>query len=158
MAGKGAAPRASTPGSYRVIQAEPAKEPPLPSLVRYVVDEFGEKHKQKFRWHPMTRKWWKMWGESPLAESFTANDWDELLQAAMLHSRYWRGDTKAAAELRIRVAKFCATPEDRSRLRIALTTAEEKEKKLFQNFGDRSRESGMKAKVSTDSGVDRDDG
>lgn len=158
MAGKGAAPRASTPGSYRVIQAEPAKQPSLPNLVRYVVDEFGEKHKQKFRWHPMTRKWWKMWGESPLAESFTANDWDELLQAAMLHSRYWRGDTKAAAELRIRVAKFGATPEDRSRLRIALTTAEEKEKKLFQNFGDRSRESGMKAKVSTDSGVDRDDG
>ena len=102
--------------------------------------------------------WWKMWGEAPLAESITANDWDELLQAAMLHSRYWRGDTKAAAELRIRVAKFGATPEDRSRLRIALTTAEEKEKKLFQNYGARSRESGMKAKVSTDSGVDRDDG
>lgn len=149
MAGKGAAPRPTTPGSYRIIAAEPVTQPPLPKLVRYVLDEFGERHKQVFRWHPMTRKWWKMWGESPLAKSFTANDWDELLQAAVLHSRYWRGDSKAAAELRIRVAKFGATPEDRSRLRISLTTAEEKEQKLFQAFGDRSKGEGIKSAVET---------
>lgn len=150
MAGKGAPPRSTTPGSYKIIEAEPAPQPNLPNLVRYVVDEFGEKRKQKFRWHPMTKKWWKMWGDSPLASSFTANDWDELLQSAILHSRYWRGDTKAAAELRIRVAKFGATPEDRTRLRISLTTAEEKEKKLFQNFGERSRESGVKQAIPRD--------
>lgn len=149
MAGHGAPPRATTPGSYKVISAEATPQPPLPKLVRYVYDELGEKHKQVFRWHPMTRKWWKMWGESPLATSFTANDWDELLQAAVLHSRYWRGDTKAAAELRIRVAKFGATPEDRTRLRISLTTAEEKEQKLFQAFGDRSRQGGVKRAVET---------
>lgn len=150
MAGKGAPPRLSTPGSYKVIEAQPAKQPPLPKLARYVYNELGEKEKQVFRWHPMTVRWWRMWGESPLAESFTKNDWDELLQAAILHSRYWRGDTKVAAELRIRVAKFGATPEDRTRLRISLTTAEEKEKKLFQNFGDRSREGGVKKALSTE--------
>lgn len=59
-----------------------------------------------------------MWAESKLAEKFTANDWSELLDTARLHAAYWNGDLKVASELRLRTAKFGATPEDRARLGI----------------------------------------
>jgi hypothetical protein len=52
-----------------------------------------------------------MWAASPLSADFTANDWSELLVAAVLHAEVWEGATKSAAELRLRVAKFGATPE-----------------------------------------------
>ncbi|EME14798.1 hypothetical protein G419_25267 [Rhodococcus triatomae BKS 15-14] len=69
--------------------------------------------------------WWSMWAESPLAVEFTANDWSELLDTAVLHAALWSGDHKVAAELRLRVAKFGATPEDRARLRITFAAADE---------------------------------
>jgi hypothetical protein len=50
----------------------------------------------------------------------TDTDWDFLLDTALLHARYWEGDEKVAAELRLRVAKFGATPEDRARLRMSV--------------------------------------
>ena len=53
-----------------------------------------------------------------MAASFTADDWSFLLDTALLHRAVWMGDVKAAAELRLRVAKFGATPEDRLRLRV----------------------------------------
>jgi hypothetical protein len=62
-------------------------------------------------------------GDSPLSNEFTAPDWSELLDAARLHAEYWRGNPKVAAELRLRVAKFGATPEDRARLRIQFAMA-----------------------------------
>ena len=68
-----------------------------------------------------------MWGESPLSADFTATDWSELLDTAVLHARYWKGDVKVAPELRLRVAKFGATPEDRARLRITFAQADEAE-------------------------------
>lgn len=71
-------------------------------------------------WPPRTRAWWKRWGASAFAEDMSALEWEELLIAAVLHARFWKGDTKAAAELRLRVAKFGVTPEDRLRLRISL--------------------------------------
>jgi hypothetical protein len=91
---------------------EPAEQPPLPP---------------DFPWHPMTLKWWKMWGDSPLMTDATENDWSELLDTAILHTQLWNGDVKAAGELRLRVAKFGATPEDRARLRIQFATADHRE-------------------------------
>lgn len=78
-------------------------------------------------WPARTRVWWKMWAQSALAESFTANDWSELLDTAVLHGMYWHGDLKAASELRLRVANFGATPADRARLRISFADADEKD-------------------------------
>jgi hypothetical protein len=69
-----------------------------------------------------------MWAESPLAEEFTATDWSELLDTAVLHGAYWSGELRMAGELRLRVAKFGATPEDRARLRITFAVADEKER------------------------------
>lgn len=98
----------------RVIHAEPEAQPDLPTGVE---------------WHPQTMKWWKMWADSPLSTNFTANDWSELIDTALIHTKYWEGDMRSATELRLRAAKFGATPEDRARLRIQFATAEEIEQK-----------------------------
>jgi hypothetical protein len=133
MAGRGPAPganpnrkdpsrrarRNSTDIQFRVIAADPATQPQLPEGV----------------WHPQTIEWWRMWGESPLATEFTENDWSELLAAALIHSAFWSGDMKVAAELRQRVAKFGATPEDRARLRIQFAQADEADAKRTEPAG-----------------------
>lgn len=69
-------------------------------------------------WHPMTVKWWQTWRLSAQALTFTPTDWDFLLDTALLHTSFWDGTASAGSELRIRVAKFGATVEDRLRLRI----------------------------------------
>jgi hypothetical protein len=70
-----------------------------------------------------------MWGRSAQSELFTESDWSELLDTALLHARLWRGEVSVAPELRLRVAKFGATPEDRARLRIQFAQADEADSK-----------------------------
>ncbi|MCL2089857.1 MAG: hypothetical protein FWH11_01300 [Micrococcales bacterium] len=80
-------------------------------------------------WPEQTRVWWQMWAESPLAEHFMSTDWSFMLDTALLHAAVWgSGDFTKLPELRIRVAKFGATPEDRARLRIQFADADEKDK------------------------------
>lgn len=81
-------------------------------------------------WHPRTVEWWAMWAESPQAEHFMASDWDFLLDTALMHHAMWsKGQWTLAAEVRLRVAKFGATPEDRARLRMHFADADEKDAK-----------------------------
>lgn len=122
LAGHGAA-KARESGTEK-IDAKVAKQPPLPSFTVTWVDEDGVTRSAKFRWPAQTRSWWKMWSESELSKKFTANDWSELLDTARLHAAYWSGDLKVASELRLRTAKFGATPEDRARLGIQFTFAD----------------------------------
>lgn len=144
MAGRGPAPkdpskrarRNADPVGMRVIQADPVKQPALPVLYLPGVD--GKK--KRFSWPEATKRWWQMWGESPLAEEFTANDWSELLDTALLHAQFWSGDTKVAGELRLRVAKFGATPEDRARLRIQFAAADEADEKRARPASGSARE------------------
>jgi hypothetical protein len=86
----------------------PEVQPPLPANIK---------------WPQRTREWWAMWGASPQSAEFTANDWSELLDAALLHARFWAGDAKVASELRVRLAKFGSNPTDRARLRVAQANA-----------------------------------
>lgn len=96
-----------------VIRYEPSEQPPLP-------DEYD--------WPQRTRDWWDMWGNSALSATFSSNDWDFLLDTALLHAAAWGdGNMTAMSELRLRVAKFGATPEDRARLRIQFADADEKD-------------------------------
>lgn len=82
-------------------------------------------------WPSITRDWWAMWGRSALTRDFTENDWSELLDTAVFHAKLWTGGgIQAAAELRLRAAKFGATPEDRARLRIQFATADVTEAKV----------------------------
>lgn len=71
-------------------------------------------------WPPATRTWWSTWRKSPQAQTFTDTDWSFLMDTAILHAEFWLGDHSVGAELRLRVAKFGATPEDRARLKIAV--------------------------------------
>lgn len=133
MAGRGPAPKSpdrrgghGKKETLRVIHATPTPQPPLPT---FEVEQDGEL--VEFVWPARTQEWWSMWGESPLAAEFTSTDWSELLDTALLHARFWKtGATSVAAELRLRVAKFGATPEDRARLRITFAQAEEADQKV----------------------------
>ena len=69
-------------------------------------------------WHERTAAWWHTWRTSPISQTFTSTDWDFLLDTALLHNELWAGNPGVAAELRLRVAKFGASPEDRLRLKI----------------------------------------
>lgn len=110
------------PIPLRVIEATPTEQPDLPT---FQVEQDGEL--VEFRWPARTQEWWTMWAESPLSAEFTSTDWSELMDTAVIHARFWRGDVKMAAELRLRVAKFGATPEDRARLRITFAQADQAE-------------------------------
>lgn len=123
MAGRGPAPKANKirrnadPVEGRVIQVHRAEQPALPDVPGH-------------EWPAATVEWWSMWGRSPLADNFTENDWSELLDAALLHARVWGdGELKHLPELRLRVAKYGATPEDRARLRITFAQADEADEK-----------------------------
>lgn len=122
LAGHGAAKARA--GDLRVIHADPVPQPKLPTFdVQVEVD--GALTSQEFTWPARTREWWQMWADSPLSAEFTETDWSELLDTALLHARFWSGEVRLASELRLRVAKFGATPEDRARLRIQFAQADE---------------------------------
>lgn len=113
----------------RVVQAAAAPQPHLPPLMVSYIDADGQPRSKRIAWPAITREWWAMWANSPLAAEFTSTDWSELRDTARLHAEYWRGNLKVASELRLRVAKFAATPEDRARLRIQFADADEKDEK-----------------------------
>lgn len=113
----------------RVVQATAAAQPKLPPLMVSYIDADGQSRSRRIAWPALTREWWAMWADSPLAAEFTATDWDFLRDTARLHAEYWRGNLKVAAELRLRVAKMGATPEDRARLRVQFADADEKDDK-----------------------------
>lgn len=153
MAGRGPAPKDPSkrarankdPHGMRVINAEPVTQPELPEFdVQVEVD--GGLVSKRFVWPARTREWWQMWADSPLSADFTSTDWSELLDTAMLHARFWNGDHKVAPELRLRVAKFGATPEDRARLRIQFAQADEAdEKRTAPKSSARQRRGPLKA-------------
>jgi len=115
MAGRGPRPKdpdqrvryGSDPLGVTKLELGPAPQPKL-----------GVAPEDVGRWPKRTRDWWAMWGRSAQAGMMTELDWDFLADTAALHARYWQGDVKLAAELRLRVAKFGATIEDRARLRM----------------------------------------
>lgn len=128
MAGRGPAPkdpsrRARTnkqPVQQRVLDATGVQPVDLPMDLLPEGDE----------WHPATLRWWGRWCESPLAENLPAVDWSELEACAVLHHEFMRKRSfTLGSELRLRMAKWGATPEDRARLRISIADADEKDAK-----------------------------
>lgn len=122
MAGRGPAPKAASSRARRnqtgpetVLPFEPCAQPPLPEGVP---------------WSDRTIAWWRQWGDSARSELFTFSDWEFLLDTALIHTDIWGNwNFDRLGELRIRVAKFGATPEDRARLRITFADADEKDAK-----------------------------
>jgi hypothetical protein len=123
MPGRGPTPKPAARKARRNTDARPqtllrfeqARQPRLPTVM-----PTGSP------WPPETRAWWRMWARSPQAEHFSSTDWAFLLDTAVLHGRFWAGDmASTAGELRLRVSKFGATPEDRMRLRMSFAAADE---------------------------------
>lgn len=81
---------------------------------------YGPDLPDTYEWPPATITWWKTWRTSPQASKFTETDWSFLIDTAVLHAEFWLGNRSVAAELRLRAAKFGATPEDRARLKISV--------------------------------------
>lgn len=127
LAGHGAAK--SRMAGMTVYISEPVSQPELPTFDVQVEDD-GELISQAFVWPEATRRWWATWGAEPLAQDFTATDWDFLLDTALLHAKVWgAGDLKLLPELRLRVSKMGATGEDRARLRVSYAAADEADEK-----------------------------
>ena len=112
MAGTGPAPK---PASRRARTNRDEKPMTLLRFAHASAPELPE----DVEWHPRTRAWWLMWANSPQADTFTETDWSFLLDTALMHHAMWaKMQWTLAAEVRLRVAKFGATPEDRARLRM----------------------------------------
>jgi hypothetical protein len=123
--------------SMRVVEVLRMPQPELPTRFKAREDEDGS-FQDILDWPEATRRWWAMWGESPLASDFTAADWSELEMCALLHAEFMEGNYRLAAELRLRTAKFGTTPEDRARLKIqfeAADAAEERSVKRSERKG-----------------------
>ena len=84
-----------------------------------------DKNGKSIPWNKETLKWWNAWRKSPQAtRMLTEPDWYFLLDTALLHHQMWEnGRWELFAEVRYRVSKFGATPEDRARLKIEVSVA-----------------------------------
>lgn len=73
------------------------------------------------QWHPQTLSWWESIRRFPLLKDEPEIGWQFLLDTALMHHTMWtKGRWEFASELRLRVAKYGATPEDRMRLKIKI--------------------------------------
>ena len=113
MAGRGPAPKDPEQRRRRNVD-EPMT----------IVQADGQRHgpdlPETHEWPQATLDWWETWRTSAQAATFTATDWSFLIDTAVLHAEFWLGDRSVASELRLRAAKFGATPEDRARLKITI--------------------------------------
>jgi len=81
-------------------------------------------------WHPMTRALWDALRRSPLLADEPPLGWHFLMDTALMHSTMWeKGRWEFASEVRLRLAKFGVTPEDRARMRIKVVTPADKKRK-----------------------------
>jgi hypothetical protein len=100
--------RRNKPGKVESFEIQPDKKTHGPALPP------GD-------WPEPTRSWWHHLRTSDQASVIEPTGWDYLLDCLPLHRRIWEeGSVPAAAELRLRLAKFALTPEDAIRLRMTV--------------------------------------
>ncbi|KDN83463.1 hypothetical protein KCH_49450 [Kitasatospora cheerisanensis KCTC 2395] len=144
MAGTGPAPKDPSRRARRnkdlqpqtILRFERAEAPELPDFRINA----GEDGLVEFVWPERTCEWWETWKASPQAEHFSSTDWEFLLDTALIHAKVWSGDASAAPELRLRVAKFGATMEDRARLRMQFAQADQADAGQGSSGGPAARE------------------
>jgi hypothetical protein len=121
MAGRGPAPKdplkrrrrnAAEPETV-IVPDDELRGPELPAGV------LGSEDGVDVDWHAMTQLWWDAWRSSAQAQTFVETDWLFLIDTALMHHTMWaKGRWEFASEVRLRAAKFGATPEDRARLKL----------------------------------------
>lgn len=128
MAGAGPAPKSARSRARDTANRETVKSdgkvggPELPEGWLGVDAKTGA----EIDWHPATKKWWDNWRRSPQGTRMVTDvDWDFLLDTALMHHTMWaNGRWEFSAEVRLRAAKFGATPEDRARLKYEIEVPE----------------------------------
>jgi hypothetical protein len=79
-------------------------------------------------WHPRTVALWDSLRRSPLLADEPDLGWEFLLDTALMHHTMWtKGRWEFASEVRLRLAKYGATPEDRMRLKLKIKTPVDKQ-------------------------------
>lgn len=77
-------------------------------------------------WHPQTVALWDALRKNPLLADEPELGWQFLIDTALMHHTMWsKGRWEFASEVRLRVAKYGATPEDRMRLKVKIATPDE---------------------------------
>lgn len=123
MAGRGPAPKASRarkrdePDTTLLVDDGGLHGPELPEGVLPDGDD----------WHPQTLALWDALRRNPLLVDEPDLGWQFLIDTALMHHTMWqKGRWEFASEVRLRVAKYGATPEDRLRLKVKILTPEDK--------------------------------
>ena len=112
-----------------IAPARVVEKPDLPEFEVEVRPKDGEPYMVPYVWPAATRGWWAMLDHHPLVNEFFDTDWAYLLDTALVHAAFWKGNLSLAGELRLREAKYGFTPEDRAKLRIFSAQAVEGESK-----------------------------
>lgn len=120
MAGRGPAPAAEkrrrNKPEVEVVELVDAGELHGPELPEGVLPEGAD-------WHPQTLALWDALRRNPLLAAEPDLGWQFLIDTALMHHTMWsKGRWEFASEVRLRVAKYGATPEDRLRLKVKITT------------------------------------
>jgi hypothetical protein len=119
VAGRGPAPGCN-PNSKDASQRRRRNRPAPFTVLIADGKVYGPELPDSYDWPEATLTWWQTWRTSAQASRFTETDWSFLIDTAVLHAEFWLGNRTLAGELRLRAAKFGATPEDRARLRIGI--------------------------------------
>ena len=130
MAGRGPAPkavrsraRATAQRDAEMITLEDDGELYGPELPKGVLPDGAD-------WHPRTVALWDSLRRLPLLKNELAVGWEFLLDTALMHHILWsKGRWEFASEVRLRLAKVGATPEDRMRLKIKVAPPADEAKK-----------------------------
>lgn len=151
MAGRGPAPKSDEERRRRNV-TDPF------TVVTADGKTYGEDLPETHEWPDATKVWWETWRTCALAQKFTATDWSFLLDTAVLHAEFWLGNRALAAELRLRAAKFGATPEDRARLKIEIGDPDKPQSPArLQTKSSKTRRARLLRAVGDDGAVDDDE-
>jgi hypothetical protein len=153
MAGRGPAPKDPAKRRRRnaaeplttVTPDDELRGPELPAGVLGADEDTG----LAVEWHPMTQRWWDSWRTSPMAQTFIETDWLFLIDTALMHHTMWsKGRWEYASEIRLRAAKFGATPEDRARLKLKVDDPTNAPQRPVQSAGNVSDITSRRARLT----------
>lgn len=114
--GQGPAPKAERVRARDTVQLDEVVD--TGELYGFPLPELGNGEE----WHPQTLALWDALRVSPLLADEGPLGWQFLVDTARMHHAMWsKGRWDYAGEIRLRVAKWGASPEDRMRLKVKVT-------------------------------------
>lgn len=87
-------------------------------------------------WHPMTLEWWEDVRTMPHARLWTRSDWRFAFDTALVADMFYKGDSKAATELRNREKVLGTTADYRRDLRIRYIAPAEERREMTEGEDD----------------------